>query len=54
MITFFNRAYMDLVASGQKKLCATKFPSFLYDMDLFDSSNKCAGFLCGYALLRVC
>ena len=44
---------MDLVVSGQKKLCATKFPSFLYDMDFFDSSNKHAGFLCRYALLRV-
>ena len=54
VFTFFNRAYMDMVASGQKKLCATKFPSFLYNMDLFDSSNKHAGFLWGYVLLRVC
>ena len=44
---------MDMVVAGQKKLCATKFPSFLYNMDLFNPSNKRAGFLWGYALLRV-
>ncbi|KAF9245748.1 hypothetical protein BU15DRAFT_70818 [Melanogaster broomeanus] len=48
-----SEAYMDLVRSGSgKKPSATKFPSLLYDMDLFDPNDKRSGFLCDHALVQ--
>ncbi|KAF8835088.1 hypothetical protein BDN67DRAFT_984860 [Paxillus ammoniavirescens] len=46
------QAYMDLVKCGKKKPTATKFPSCLYDMGLFDHENKHAGFLHGHTLVQ--
>ncbi|KIJ06887.1 hypothetical protein PAXINDRAFT_19909 [Paxillus involutus ATCC 200175] len=46
------QAYTDLVKCGKKKPTATKFPSFLYDMVLFDHENKHTGFLHGHTLVQ--
>ncbi|KAF9231807.1 hypothetical protein BU15DRAFT_68018 [Melanogaster broomeanus] len=47
------QAYMDLVRSGSgKKPSARKFPSLLYDMDLFNPDDKRSGFLRGHTLVQ--
>ncbi|KIJ59587.1 hypothetical protein HYDPIDRAFT_118341 [Hydnomerulius pinastri MD-312] len=47
------QVYMDLVRSGSgKKPSARKFPSLLYDMNLFDPDDKRSGFLRGHTLVQ--